>query len=80
MKPKDFAFIDLVTPSQGQGPLKWYKMVEMNDADKHGKYEKMRLKSLHIMYNVEGFAMQDDQPVEENWLNRPINYSYGLKS
>ena len=33
---------DLVTPMQGQGQRKWYKMVRVNGAYKHGRFlEKM---------------------------------------
>ena len=50
---------DLVTPSQGQGQWKWYNIVEVNGAYQHGSYEKICLKSLCVMSNVEVFATQD---------------------
>ena len=34
-------------------------MVEINSAYKHGKYDKISLKSLHVMSIVKVFAMQD---------------------
>ena len=41
-----------MTLNQGQGQWKWYRIVEVNDGFKHGKYEKNWLKSLHVMINV----------------------------
>ena len=35
-----FLSADLVTPRTGQSQWKWYKMVEVNGACKHGRYEK----------------------------------------
>ena len=39
MKPTGLLCADLVTPRQDQGQWKWYKMVEDNDAYKHGMKE-----------------------------------------
>ena len=39
---------DDVTPSQYQGLWQWCKMVEVNGAYKHGRYEKIWLKNLHV--------------------------------
>ena len=50
---------DFVTPSQGQGQWKWYKMEEINGAYKHGKCEQIWLKTLHVMFNFKLFATQD---------------------
>ena len=44
-KPIGFAFSDLVSPRKVQGQWKWYKMVEVNGAYKHGLYEKNWLDS-----------------------------------
>ena len=52
---------DLVTPRQGQGQWKWYQMVEVNGAYKHGRYEKVWLNSLHVMSNDKVFATLDGQ-------------------
>ena len=41
MKPRDVLFADLVTLSQGQRQWKWYKMVEVNGACKHGRYDEI---------------------------------------
>ena len=51
-----------MTPSQGQGQWKWYKMVEVSDTYKHGRYEKILLNSLHVMSNHKVFVMQDSPP------------------
>ena len=40
---------NLVNPKQGQGQSKWYKMVEVNGAYKHGRCERIWLKSLRVM-------------------------------
>ena len=53
---------DLMTPRQGQGPWKWYKMVEVNDDYTHGIYENTWLNSLHVMSNIKVFAMQGGWP------------------
>ena len=37
---------DLVIPSQGQGQRKWHKMVQVNGACKHGRYEG---NTLHVL-------------------------------
>ena len=52
MKPISFALGRL------QDQWKWYKMVEVDGAHKHGRHEKM-LKSLHVITNVKVFATQD---------------------
>ena len=60
MKPR--ASADLVTLSQGQSHLKWYKMTEVNGAYNqymHGKYERTGLKSFHVVSIVKPFAKQD---------------------
>ena len=49
-----------MTPSQSQGQWKWYKMVEVNDIYKHGKYENIWLDSSRVMSYVEVFATQDN--------------------
>ena len=63
MKPRCSAFL-LVTPKQGKGQWKWYKMIEVNGAYKHGRYEKRWLKSLCAMSNVKVFATQDNPPAD----------------
>ena len=40
-------------------------MVEGNDAYKHGRYEKNWFKSLHEMYMLKVFAMQDGWPADQ---------------
>ena len=40
MKPKVLLCADIVTPSLGQAHWQWYKMVEVNGAYKHGRYER----------------------------------------
>ena len=76
-----FCFVLIfVTPRQGQGQWKWCKMVEVNCANKHGRYEETWLNSLHVMSIIKVFAMQDSphQPVKHNSLYRSIWwYSYG---
>ena len=37
-------------------------MAEVNGAYKHGRYENIWVKSLHVMSNINVFAMQDGQP------------------
>ena len=37
-------------------------MVEVKGAYKHGGYDKMWLKSLHVMSNIKIFVMQNGQP------------------
>ena len=58
MSPSSGALLcsDLAIFRQGQGNLKWHKMVEVNSAYKHGAYEKDWLESLLVMFNVEGFV------------------------
>ena len=46
-----------MSPRQGQGQQKQYKMVEVNGAYKHGRYGKT-LNSLHAMSNIEIFDTQ----------------------
>ena len=53
-------FIDLVTPSQGQGHQKRYELVEVNGTCKHGLYERIWQKSLQIPSNVK--AMPHNGP------------------
>ena len=48
-----------MTLSQGQRHLNWYRMLEANGAHKQGLYEKIGLNSLHVMFNVNVFAMQE---------------------
>ena len=57
--------IDLVTSRQGQGQLKWYKIVEVNYAYKHSRYEKIWLNSLCAISNVQVYATQDGQPADQ---------------
>ena len=59
MKPRDFALHWFCDPWQGQGQWTWYKMVEVNGAYKHGRYEKIWFNSLRVMANDKVFAKQD---------------------
>ena len=61
MEPRGIFSAHFVTPSQGQGHWKRYKMVEVNGAYKHGKHERNLLKSLRLTANIESFATQDQQ-------------------
>ena len=70
MKPARFFFpAGLVTPSQGQGPRKWYKM-EVNNAYKHCMYDQKKKKksfqSLRVMSYVKASAMQDGRTDEHD--------------
>ena len=66
---------DSVTPRQGQGQWKWYKMLEVNGAYKHDRYEKIWLRILSVMANIKVFVTQDGQPA--SWLNATHNtYPY----
>ena len=47
------------TPYIDPNQWKWYKMVEVNGASKHGRYTQILLNSLHVMSNVKVFATQD---------------------
>ena len=62
MQPRGFVCTELVTLSQGEGQWMWYKMVEVN-AYMQSRYEKKKkknwLKNLHVMSNINVFAMQD---------------------
>ena len=66
------------------GPWKWYKMVEVNGTCKHGRYNKIWLKSLCVMSNIKVFAMQDGRmdghTDRHNSSHRFVWYSYGSKS
>ena len=70
-------------PRQGEGQWKWYKMVEVNGAYKHGRYEIIWLNSLHGMSNIWVSAKQDgwqaSWPDKHNSLHRSIWYTYGSK-
>ena len=72
-------YADLVTPSQGQGQWKWYKMEEVNGAYKHGRYEEIWLNSLRVMSNVKLFATQDGWLARQTQLITYIQVSYGSK-
>ena len=62
-----------MTPTQGQGQCKQYKMIEFNGGYKHGRFEKIWLNSLCEMFNVKVFATEDGQ-------TRLITYSYESKT
>ena len=70
-----------MTPSQGQGYWKWYKMVEVDGAHTHGRYEKKKklVEEFEREYSTLKFlpCKMDDQTDEHNWLHRSC-YSYGL--
>ena len=59
---------ELVTPRQGQGLWKWYKMVDVNGAYKKGRYEKIWLNGLPVTSNIKIFATQDGRPVGQTQL------------
>ena len=50
---------DPVIPQARSRPLKWFKMVEVNDVHEHARYETYWSKSLRIMSNVKVFAIRD---------------------
>ena len=62
-------------------------MVQANDAYKHGRYEKIWLKSLHVMSIAKVFAIQDGWPAgrpshkpdKHNFLHRSINTNMDQK-
>ena len=56
MKPIGLASRWPFDPRQSQVQWKWYKMVEVNGAYKHGWYEQIWLNSLCVMSNVKIFA------------------------
>ena len=70
---------DLVTPRQGQGQWKWYKMVEVNGAYKQGRYENIWLNRLRVGSNVKVFDTQDGWPAKHESWHRSIWYSHGSK-
>ena len=47
---------ELVTLSHSQGHRKWNKMAEVNGAYKQSRYEKVGLKSVHLMPHVKVFV------------------------
>ena len=47
---------DHVTPRQGEGQWKWYKMIEVNGAYKHGWYEQIWLNSICEMLKILPFT------------------------
>ena len=61
-------YADLVTVSQSQGYWKRYKMVADHDAYKHGRYERIWLKSSLTSSNIKAFCMQD-RHIEDGWSN-----------
>ena len=48
-----------MTLRQSQGHWEWYKMVEINGVNNHDKYERIWLKGLCVMSNIDVIATQD---------------------
>ena len=73
MKPRGFAFCWPLTLSQDQGHRKWYATVKVNGTYKQSMYARNLLKSLYVMSNVKGFALQNRQLIDWvyqlNWLH-----------
>ena len=67
---------DLATLRQGQVQWKQYNMVEVNDAYKIGRYEKIWYNSLRVVSNIKVFATQNGWqngwPVEHDSIHRSI--------
>ena len=60
--------------SKGQGQWKWYKMVEVYGAYKHGRHERIWLKNLCVASNVKVFAVLDRQP-DIGQLDKTLQYT-----
>ena len=44
-------FLVAVIPRQGPGQYKWHEMVVVDGAFLHGRYETLRMNSVHVMSN-----------------------------
>ena len=64
---------NLVTPHQDQGHRKWYKMVKVNGALKHGRYERIWLKILRIMSKLKFLQHKTDSPTTAGQTNTTDN-------
>ena len=69
-----------MNPNHDQGHWKWYKMVEVNCTHKHGRYERIQLKSLHAMSNNKVLPRKTSGQIDkQDWSHKLIYYSYGSK-
>ena len=59
-------------------PPRSLKVVKVNGSYKHGRYDKIWLKSLHVMSNIEVFATQDKwtDSLTVGWLSSQMNTTH----
>ena len=67
----------LPTPQQSQGQWKWYKMLEVNGAYKHGRYERIWFNSLHVDTQTASQLAKHDSIYRSIWYSN--SSKYGLK-
>ena len=72
MKANRFCVLLTLRPPATVKVTEGCKLITVNGAYRHGRYERIGLKRLHTLSNIKGFAPHDGRPDEYGRLHRSI--------